>query len=104
VFSEAAQSLSVHPSSHRHRPVEKYAAAKREVLPSVEHRQHRSLNNRVEHSRQSTRQGERRMQGIKSPGQAQLFLAAYDPVTDHFRPRRHLLPATIYREEMRERF
>jgi putative transposase len=44
-----------------------YSAAKRQVLPSVEHRQHRYLNNRAENSRQPTRQRERHMQGFKSP-------------------------------------
>jgi putative transposase len=39
-----------------------YGAAKQEILPGVEHRQHRSLNNRAEHSHQPTRQRERRMQ------------------------------------------
>ena len=34
-----------------------YGAAKREILPGVEHRQHRSLNNRAENSHQATRQG-----------------------------------------------
>lgn len=53
-----------------------YGAAKREILPSVEHRQHRYLTNRAENSHQPTRQRERRMQGFKSPGQAQRFLAA----------------------------
>ena len=81
-----------------------YAAAKREVLPSVEHRQHRYLNNRAENSHQPTRQRERRMQGFKSAGQAQRFLAAYGPITQHFRPRRHRLPASVYRQEMRQRF
>jgi putative transposase len=57
-----------------------YGAAKREILPGVEHRQHRYLNNRAENSRQPTRQRERRMQRFKSPGQAQRFLAAYDPI------------------------
>jgi putative transposase len=80
-----------------------YGAAKREILPSVEHRQHRYLNNRVENSHQRTRQRERRMQGFKSAGQAQRFLAAYGPIAQHFRPRRHLLPAPIYRQEMRLR-
>jgi putative transposase len=32
-----------------------YGAAKREILPSVEHRQHRYLNNRAENSHQLTR-------------------------------------------------
>ena len=37
-------------------------AAKREILPGVEHRQHRYLNNRAENLHQPTRQRERRMQ------------------------------------------
>ena len=81
-----------------------YAAAKREVLPSVEHRQHRSLNNRAENSHQPTRERERRMRRFKSPGQAQRFLAAYGPIASHFRPRRHRLPARDYRQEMTQRF
>jgi putative transposase len=81
-----------------------YGAAKRELLPGVEHRQHRYLNNRAENSHQPTRQRERRMQGFKSPGQAQRFLAAYGPITQNFRPRCHLLPAPKYRQEMAHRF
>jgi putative transposase len=81
-----------------------YGAAKRELLPRVEHRQHRYLNNRAENSHQPTRQRERRMQGFKSPGHAQRFLAAYGPIAQHFRPRRHLLPAPQYRQEMEKRF
>jgi putative transposase len=81
-----------------------YGAAKREILPGVEHRQHRYLNNRVENSHQSTRQRERRMQGFQSPGHAQRFLSAYSLIAQHFRPRRHLLPAAKYRCEMQQRF
>ena len=81
-----------------------YGAAKREILPSVEHRQHRYLNNRAENSHQPTRQRERHMQGFKSPGHAQRFLAAYGPIAQHFRPRRHRLPASEYRQEMAQRF
>jgi putative transposase len=81
-----------------------YGAAKREILPGVEHRQHRYLNNRAENSHQPTRQRERRMQQFKSPGQAQRFLAAYDPIAQHFRPRRHRFSASEYRQEMRQRF
>ena len=44
-----------------------YSAAKREMLPGVEHRQHRYLNNRAENSHQPTRQRERRMQGFTEP-------------------------------------
>ena len=71
-----------------------YGAAKREMLPGVEHRQSRYLNNRCENSHRPTRQRERRMQGFKSPGHAQRFLSAYGPIAQHFRPRRHLLSAS----------
>jgi putative transposase len=81
-----------------------YGAAMRELLPGVEHRQHRYLNNRAENSHQPTRQRERRMQGFKSPGHAPHFLAAYGPIAQYFRPRRHLLPAPVYRQEMQHRF
>ena len=81
-----------------------YGAAKREILPGVEHRQSRYLNNRCENSHRPTRQRERRMQGFKSPGHTQRFLSAYGPIAQHFRPRRHLLSASGYREEMGNRF
>jgi putative transposase len=81
-----------------------YGAAKREILPGVEHRQSRYLNNRCENSHRPTRQREYRMQGFKSAGHAQRFLSAYGPMAQHFRPRRHLLLASEYREEMRSRF
>jgi putative transposase len=81
-----------------------YGAAKREILPGVAHRQSRSLNNRCEHSYRPTRQHEYHMQGFKSPGHAQRFLSAYGPIAQHFHPRRHLLSASAYRQEMRNRF
>jgi putative transposase len=79
-------------------------AAKREVMPSVEPRQHRYLNNRAENSHQPTRQREWRMQGCTAPGHAQRFLSAYGPIAQHFRPRRHMLSASAYRQEMAQRF
>jgi putative transposase len=81
-----------------------YGAAKREILPGVEHRQSRSLNNRCENSHRPTRQREYRMQGCTSPGHAQRFLSAYGPMAQHFRPRQHRLSASAYRAEMRNRF
>src|SRR5215213_10664714 len=81
-----------------------YGAAKREVLPSVEHRQHKGLNNRAENSHQPTRERERRMRQFKSPGHAQRFLAAYGPIAGHFRPRRHRLTATAYRQRRERAF
>ena len=81
-----------------------YGAAKREILPGVEHRQHRYLNNRAENAHQPTGQRERRMQGFKSAGHAQRFLAAYGPIAQHFRPRRHRFSAPEYRQQIRKRF
>jgi len=81
-----------------------YGAAKREILPGVEHRQSRYLNNRCEHSHRPTRQREYRMQGCKSAGHAQRFLSAYGPIAQHCRPRRHLLSASNYWQETRQRF
>ena len=81
-----------------------YGAAKREVLPSVDHRQHKGLNNRAETSHQPTRERERRMRRFKDPGHAQRFLAAYGPIAAHFRPRRHRLTADASRETRHERF
>jgi putative transposase len=84
--------------------LQSYGAAKREILPGVEHRQSRSLNNRCENSHRPTRQREHRMQGFQSAGHAQRFLSAYGPIAQHFRPRRQRLSAPEYRKEMRQRF
>jgi len=81
-----------------------YGAAKQEVLSSVEHRQHKRLNNRAENSDQPTRQRERIMRRFKSGGHAQGFLAAHGPIRQHFCPRRHCLSAICYRAIMQERF
>jgi len=79
-------------------------AALRAVLPGVEHRRHKGLNNRAEHAHQPTRERERRMRRCKSPGHAQRFLAASGPIASHFRPRRHRLTAAAYRRTCHERF
>lgn len=81
-----------------------YGAAHREVMPSVEHRSHKGLNNRAENSHQPTRQRERAMKGFRSVGAAQRFLAAFSGISPHFRPRRHLLTADQNRLEMTIRF
>ncbi len=85
-----------------------YRAAKREVLPSVEHRQSRYLNNRAENSHQPTRKRERVLQRFKSAGHAQRFLSASPwgcpPIRQHFCPRRHRLRADEYRQKRALRF
>jgi putative transposase len=62
-----------------------YGAAKREIMPGVEHLQHRGLNNRAENSHQPTRRRERIMKRFKSAGQAQRFLSVHDQVANLFR-------------------
>jgi putative transposase len=74
-----------------------YAAAKREILPDVEHRQSRYLNNRCEVSHQPTRRRERHMRRFKSARQAQQFLSIDNSIHNHFQLRRHHLSANEYR-------
>ena len=70
-----------------------YGAAKRAVMPSVERRKHKGLNNRAENSHQPTRRRERLMKRFKSAGQAQRFLSAHDGINNLFLLRRHRVPA-----------
>jgi putative transposase len=81
-----------------------YGVAHRELMPSVEHRAHKGLNNRAENSHQPTRQRERAMKYFRSPGAAQRFLSAFSGISPHFRPRRHRLTAAQHRFEMTLRF
>jgi len=74
-----------------------YGAAKRAVMPSVEHRKHKGLNNRAENSHQPTRRRERQVKRFKSPGQAQRFLSAHDGINNLFLLRRHRVPAAQHR-------
>ncbi len=84
--------------------LKRYEAAKKQVMPRVEHRQQKGLNNRAENSHQPTRVRERRMRRFKSLGQAQQFLSAFEPIRDHFHPKQHQLTAKRYREQLRQRF
>jgi putative transposase len=65
-----------------------YGAAKREIMPGGEPRQHKGLNNRAENSHQPTRRRERIMKRFKSPRQAQRFLSTHDQVANVFPHRR----------------
>lgn len=47
-----------------------YAAAKAEIAPGIEHRQHKGLNNRAEASHRHTRRQEKIMGRFKPPGKA----------------------------------
>ncbi|SMF62008.1 Transposase (or an inactivated derivative) [Xaviernesmea oryzae] len=75
-----------------------YGAAKREVMPSVEHRSHKGLNNRAENSHQPIRQRERIMKRFKSARNLQRFVSIHDPIANLFRIPRHDIPSEHYRE------
>ena len=81
-----------------------YAAAKTEIAPGIEHRQHKGLNNRAEASHRHTRRREKIMGRFKSPGQAQRFLSAHDQIAILFRPKRHRLSARSYRHARTDAF
>jgi len=74
-----------------------YPAAKKDLMPGVEHCRHKGLNNRAENSHQLTRRRERQMKRFKSPGQAQRFLSVHDPINNLFHLRRDHVTADQYR-------
>jgi DNA replication protein DnaC len=57
-----------------------YQVAHRELMPSVQHRRSKYLNNRAENSHQPTRQRERAMKRFKSLRHAQRFLSAFSGI------------------------
>ena len=92
-----AASLALRAARARDRQLGSYGAAKRKIMPGVEHRQSRYLNNRAEVSHQPTRRRERQMQRFKSARHAQRFLSAHSRIHNHFQLRRHRLSAIEYR-------
>jgi putative transposase len=76
----------------------RYGVAQRQLIPAVEHRQSRYLNNRAENSHRPMRRRERQMQRFKSSIQAQSFLSSHAFIYGNFHPRRHLLAANAYRQ------
>ena len=81
-----------------------YAAAKVLIMPGVEHRQHKGLNNRAELSHQPTRQLERQMRRYKSPRHAQRFLSPHGPINNAFRYQRNRLSAQQHRHARPQAF
>jgi putative transposase len=65
-----------------------YAAARKKIMPAVEHRSHKRLNNRAENSHLPFRRRERAMQGFRSPGGLQRFVGVFSAVRNHFVPPR----------------
>jgi putative transposase len=65
-----------------------YGAARQQVMPHVEHRSHKGLNNRAENSHVPLRKRERMMQGFRSPGGLQRFISVFSAVRNLFVPPR----------------
>jgi putative transposase len=86
-----------------------YPAAKAEIaeLAGVKHvfvNATARVNNRAENSHQPTRERERRMRGFRDPKRTQAFLSSFGPIRQHFALKRHLLSASLYREQLEARF
>jgi putative transposase len=65
-----------------------YAAAQRQIMPDIEHRSHKGLNNRAENSHLPFRRRERVMQGFRSPRYLQRFVNDFSAVRNLFVPLR----------------
>lgn len=63
-----------------------YGAAKRQVMPNVEHRSHKSLNNRAENSHLPFRKRQQTRQGFRSVGSLQHFVSIFSAVQNLFVP------------------
>lgn len=62
-----------------------YGAAKRQVMPNVEHRSHNGLNNRAENSHLPLRKREQTRQGFRSAGSLQPFVSIFSAVRNLYR-------------------
>ena len=65
-----------------------YGAARRQIMPNVEHRSHKGLNNRAENSHVPLRKRERTMQRFRSPGSLQRFVSVFSALRNLFVPPR----------------
>jgi putative transposase len=77
-----------------------YGAARQQVMPNVEHRSHKGLNNRAENSHVPLRKRERVMQRFRSVGALQRFVSIFSAVRNLFVPphsKRSALQAHIHR-------
>lgn len=63
-----------------------YGAARRQVMPQVEHRAHKGLNNRAENSHLPFRKRERTRQGFRSIASLQQFVLIFSAVRNLFVP------------------
>ena len=81
-----------------------YSAAKKELLPFIEHRRHKGLNNQAENSHQPTQQQEKQMRQFKSIRQAQLFLRMHGQVNNLFGYQHYKAAANDQRFQLKNAF
>jgi putative transposase len=65
-----------------------YGAARMQIMPNVEHRSHKGLNNRAENSHVPLLKRERMMQRFRSAGALQRFVSIFSAVRNLFVPPR----------------
>jgi putative transposase len=63
-----------------------YGAARRQIMPAVEHRSHKRLNNRAENSHLPLQKQERVRQRFRSPSALQRFVSIFSAVRNLFVP------------------
>ncbi|NMN71468.1 DDE-type integrase/transposase/recombinase [Rhizobium sp. 57MFTsu3.2] len=78
-----------------------YKAAARQVMPGVEHRSHKGLNNRAENSHLPFRKRERTRQGFRSIGSLQQFVSIFSTVRNLFVPHQAIRSAPQSRTHRR---
>lgn len=78
--------------------LQSYDAAKRQIMPGVEHRSHKGLNNRAENSHQPIRRRERVMKRFKSARHLPRFTSKRDPIANLFHVPRHNILSAHHRE------
>jgi putative transposase len=86
IAGQAAEEARLTPKRIITDKLRSYGAAKRDVMPSVEHRSHKGLNSRAENSHLPLRKRERMMRGFRSSGGLQRSTAVFSAIRNHFCP------------------
>lgn len=75
-----------------------YSAARTELMPGVEHRSHKGINNPAENSHPPVRRRERRMMRFKSARQCQRFVSTNGQINNLFLLHRKCSTAADHRQ------